>query len=297
MTGPRFAQKITATAVVIFSLGVLAAPAMGQEGGTISVTNVGVVMETARGDSVVLDTVEPGTVLEVIDFKEPWYLVRAPQGAEGWRRGWLHQRYIRVLTAPEQSPDSLEAPTLNTALRGFGQFGAIRFTASDSFNAVTGSSWGLMWGGGAQMAFSNRLFFQGSYERYQSTGQRVFVFEDEIFDLGIENEVTVTPIQVTVGYRQPTTDRVVGYIGGGIGWHHLEEVAAFSDPAENFDESKIGYHVLGGMEYPVTRWLWVGGEGQWAYVPDILGNDGVSAAFNEDDLGGFTLRFKLTVGL
>ena len=297
MTGRRSEHNVTTAAVVIFSLAALASPAMGQEGGTIEVTNLGVVMETARGDSVVLATVEPGTVLEVLDFQEPWYLIRAPQGTDGWRRGWLHQRYIQVLTAPELNPENLEEPTLNTSLRGFGQFGAIRFTAADSFDAVTGSSWGAMWGGGAQMAFSNGLFFQGSYERYESTGQRVFVFEDQIFDLGIENKVTVTPIQVTVGYRQPTADRIVGYIGAGIGWHRLQEEAQFSDPADNVDESKVGYHILGGMEYPVTRWLWVGGEGQWAYVPDVLGNDGISAAFGEDDLGGFTLRFKLTVGL
>ena len=298
MTRRRLAQNVTATAVVIFAYGMLASPAMGQDGGTIEVTNLGVIMETARGDSFVLDTVEPGTVLEVIDFQAPWYLVRAPQGAEGWRTGWLHQRFIEVLTAPQPDPaQALSEPVLATSVRGFGQIGAIRFTAADSFDAVTGNSWGLMWGGGAQMAFSTGLFFQGSYERYETTGQRVFVFEDQIFDLGIENKVTVTPIQFTVGYRQPSTDRIVGYIGGGIGWHRLEEVAEFSDPADNVDESKIGYHVLGGMEYPLTRWLWIGGEGQWAYVPDVLGDDGVSALFNEDDLGGFTLRFKLTVGL
>ena len=299
MTGRRLVRNSRTAAAVLLSVGVLASPAMAQEGGTVEVTNVGVVMETARGDSVVLDTVEPGTVLEVLDFDSPWYEVRAPRGSEGWRRGWLHQRYIQVLTAPTSSAKSPTTPTLKlkTSVRGFGQFGAIRFTAADNFDAVTGNSWGPMWGGGAQMAFSNGLFFQGSYERYQSTGQRVFVVDSQVFELGIENEITVTPIQVTVGYRQPTSDGVVGYIGGGVGWHRLEEVAQLSDPAENVDETKIGYHVLGGMEYAVTRWLWVGGEGQWAYVPDILGNDGVSAAFNEDDLGGFTLRFKLTVGL
>ena len=297
MMGRRLVRNLRTTAAVLLSVGVLASPAMGQEVGTIEVTNSGVVMETARGDSVVLDTVEPGTVLEVLDFQAPWYEVRAPRGSEGWRRGWLHQRYIQVLPAPTSSARSLKKPTLHTSIRGFGQFGAIRFTAADSFDAVTGNSWGPMWGGGAQMAFSNGLFFQGSYERFQSTGQRVFVFEGQVFELGIENEVTVTPIQVTVGYRQPTTDRVVGYIGGGVGWHRLEEVAQMSDPAENVDESKVGVHVLGGMEYPLTRWLWGGGEAQWAYVPDVLGNDGVSAEFEEDDLGGFTLRFKLTVGL
>ena len=83
MMGRRLVRNLRTTAAVLLSVGVLASPAMGQEGGTIEITNSGVVMETARGDSVVLDTVEPGTVLEVLDFQDPWYEVRAPE----WLRG------------------------------------------------------------------------------------------------------------------------------------------------------------------------------------------------------------------
>jgi hypothetical protein len=31
-------------------------------------------------------------------------------------------------------------------------------------------------------------------------------------------------------------------------------------------------------------------------VPDAIGESGVSKAFNETDLGGTTLRFKITIG-
>lgn len=288
--------RLTAILVLVL-LGLGSMPALAQPGGTVEVTSIAVVLENPRGDSVVLGTVEPGTVLEVLEIRGVWYFIQAPDRRADWRRGWIHARYFEVLTAPPSDPDDLQQPELRTSVRGFGLFGLNYFAASDSFDAVTGKRWGVMYGGGAQLGFSNGLFFQGSYEQYEKTGERVFIFENEIFDLGIENKVTVTPILLSVGYRQATTYRIVGYVGAGVGWHRLQEDVEFGDPADNVDVSKVGYHLLGGFEYPLTRWLWVGAEGQWAYVPDILGDDGVSAAFDEDDLGGFALRVKFSVGL
>ena len=63
MTGRRVAHDLTAALLVTLAIGAWGAPVMAQEGGTIEVTNLGVIMETARGDSVVLASVEPGTVL------------------------------------------------------------------------------------------------------------------------------------------------------------------------------------------------------------------------------------------
>lgn len=285
-------------AVVLATLAVLEVqPAMAQSQGTIEVTSQGIVLERPRGDSIVIGRLAAGTVVEVIDRQGAWYYVQAPDGVTEWRRGWIHRRYFQVLTAPDPVADVKPKPELKTSVRGFGQFGLIRFTASDSFDAITGKPTGVMYGGGAQFGLSNGVFFQGSLERYEEKGERVFVFENQIFQLGIQNTVTVTPMLFTVGYRQPSSENIVGYVGAGVGWHRFEEQADLADPSLNVDESKIGYHVLGGVEYPLTPWLWIGGEGQWAYVPDILGNDGISAAFEEDDLGGFTIRFKLSVGL
>ena len=159
--------------------GLVGQPAMAQTDGTIEVQRVTVVNENPRGDSVVLDTVPPGTVLEIVEVDSPWYLVQAPDGVTEWRRGWIHERYLTVLSMPTPDPDDVDTRVpLRTTVRGFGQVGGLYFTASDSFDAVTGSAWGVMYGGGVQVGFSNGLFFQGSYERYESTGQRVFVFED-----------------------------------------------------------------------------------------------------------------------
>ena len=291
--------KTVLTALAGWALvGLVGQPALAQTDGTIEVQRVAVVNENPRGDSVVLDTVQPGTVLEIVEVESPWYLVQAPDGVTEWRRGWIHERYLTVLSMPTADPDEIDTRVpLRTTVRGFGQVGGLYFTASDSFDAITGSSWGVMYGGGVQVGFSNGLFFQGSYERYESTGQRVFVFDDQIFELGIDNTVTVTPIHATVGYRQAASGRSVAYLGVGASWYRLEEKADFALAGDNVDESKPGLHILGGVEFPVTSWFWVGGEGQWAYVPEILGKDGISKAFSEDDLGGFTIRLKLSVGL
>ena len=140
-----------------------------------------------------------------------------------------------------------------------------------------------------------RFFVQASVDRYEKTGQRLFVSDDELFELGIPNTVTVTPIQVTAGYRQAGTGGLVGYLGAGAGVLLYKEQSSFASPEDNLDVKHASYHILGGVEWPLWSWLWVGGEGQWTSVPDALGERGVSAAFNENDLGGFALRVKLSV--
>lgn len=199
------------------------------------------------------------------------------------------------------------------SVRGFVQAAHLRFAASRSIEATTGSPAGAAWGGGAQVGFG-RLFVQGSIERYRADGRRVFVLDDRVFDLGIPNRIAITPVQLTAGYR--TGSRVAAYGGGGIGVYRFAESAPFGpragSPADapegamvpplgppyggDVRETHRGWHVLGGVETPLQRWLWIGGEAQWSWVPDALGAGGVSAAFDETDLGGLTLRVKLSAG-
>ena len=112
-------------------------------------------------------------------------------------------------------------------------------------------------------------------ERYEETGQRVFVFNDQVFELGIANTVTLTPIHISIGYREVANPSLVGYLGAGVGWYTYKEESAFADPQDNVDEQAVGYHVLGGVETPILPWFWLGGEFQWAYVPNVLGDQGV----------------------
>ena len=76
--------------------------------------------------------------------------------------------------------------------------------------------------------------------------------------------------------------------------YHESSEGSTSD--DDVDDSFSGFHLLGGAEYKITRWLGVAGEASWTTVPDAIGEAGVSAFFDETDLGGTTIRFKITIG-
>ena len=100
------------------------------------------------------------------------------------------------------------------------------------------------------------------------------------------------------GYPTKPVRLVVPYAAGGIGWHRLQETAGSFSDAENTDERFTGFHLLGGAELPISRFVATAAEVEWATVPDALGTDpnSVAAAFDEHDLGGFTFRVKIVIG-
>jgi opacity protein-like surface antigen len=184
------------------------------------------------------------------------------------------------------------------AFRGFGDIGSTTFTASESFQAIFGSQRGLVFGGGVEAVLPQRIFINFRVSRFRETGERLFIFNGEQFDLGIPTTVTITPLELTGGYRFDFGARVVPYAGGGVGWHRYEESSSFADANENVEDMFTGYHVLGGAEFRLAGWLGAAAEAQWATVPDALGQDpnGVSTEFNETDLGGVTVRVKVVIG-
>lgn len=120
----------------------------------------------------------------------------------------------------------------------------------------------------------------------------------EQFNLGIPTTITVTPVEGTGGYRFDFGSRVIPYGGAGVGWHRYGETSQFADAAENVDERFTGYHLVGGAEFRLARWIGAAAEAQWATVRDALGADpnSVSHEFDESDLGGVTFRLKVVVG-
>lgn len=182
--------------------------------------------------------------------------------------------------------------------RGFGDVGSTTFAAEKSFNAVLGSETGRVFGGGVEAVLPQRVFVNVRASRFREVGQRVFLFNGEQFDLGIPTTITVTPVELTGGYRFDFGRRLVPYGGAGLGWHRYEETSRFADASENVNERFTGYHVVGGAEVRLVRWIGAAAEVQWATVPDALGDDpnSVSHEFDESDLGGVTFRFKVVVG-
>jgi len=181
-------------------------------------------------------------------------------------------------------------------VRGFADIGSRTFTATESFTAVLGTDSGGVFGGGVEATLPLGLFVNVRASRFRAEGERVFIFNDERFDLGIPTVITVTPLELTGGYRLPFWTRIVPYAGVGVGWHTYTEISEFATDSENVEMRRTGLHLLG--EYGVARWIAAAGELQWANVPDALGEDpnGVAAHFDEDNLGGVTFRVKIVVG-
>lgn len=184
-------------------------------------------------------------------------------------------------------------------MRAFGDLGYTSFTAKESFEATLGSATGIVFGGGAEVVLPQRIFVGVRFSRFTAEGERVFVAGGETFRLGIPMTVTVTPVLLSGGFRFGTPrSRVLPYVGGGIGWHRYQEASTFATGDDDVHETFQGYHVLGGAEFRVSRLLGVAGEAEWATVPGALGQHplSASAAFDETDLGGLTLRVKVVIG-
>jgi hypothetical protein len=225
------------------------------------------------------------------------------------------ERPVDPPRAPEDPPEPLEPqvtdptrpgrkPGPSIRARVFGLAGFQSFTATDSFDAVLNTSSGAVYGGGAGVLFGRNLFVDVAVSRFSADGSRVFIADGgEVIDLGIPTQVTVTPIDVSFGWRfagapRPRPDgksawRPVPFAGGGFGFQQYEETADFAESGEDVSESHGSYHVLGGVELPFGQRLGVVGDVLYRWVPDGLGSSGVSAYYDETDLGGAQVRVRV----
>ena len=300
-------------AVTVAILAVTAPEALAQFRGTVAVDGAII----WRSDvSVPAAVVSQGTVLELTGRSERWYEVIIPEhlGGRG-DRGLIAIGQVKLLEGseppparelrgsppvvqrpPPRPPVAAVAVEPRVGLRAFGQVGLRGFTSRRSFEAIFGEPHGLAFGGGLQVRFRPGFYAQGSLERFRKTGQRVFIFDDAIFPLGIPNTITIDAIALTAGYRVPLRRWLSPYGAGGIGTYRLREDSRFDEPAERVDERHVGYQAHGGVEFRIKTWLAVAGEAVYIVVPDALGATGVSAEFDEDDLGGWQLQVKILVG-
>jgi opacity protein-like surface antigen len=200
---------------------------------------------------------------------------------------------------PKPAPARQQPRPRTVSIGGYGMIGGFSFTAHESFEAILGTSSGPIFGGGARIGIPyGGLFADIGAWRYQDNGERVFVLNDVVYPLNIPVEISVTPIELSAGwqFRIRTMPKLRPYVGGGLTFLNYSETSDFASDAENVDETFSGYHLFGGVEYKLTRWLGAAGEASWTTVPDAIGEGGVAQEFNEDNLGGVSFRFKITVG-
>jgi hypothetical protein len=281
------------------------------------------------GFGSMISVVQEDQVLEVVGRQGDWLEVVVPAGSSQDRRTALISiKQVTVvsgtlpadgttsaatpgtrpgglppLPSPGQRPPAFgqrpggnvtPPPPLDTGLRGFGDVSYHFFTARDTFKAVLDQPGGFFAGGGAEYRLASGLFVNAAARFFKKTGERVFVLDDEVFPLGIENEVTIAPIEFTAGWRLRSRG-AIPYVGGGVGLYRLKETSEFEDPLERVDEQFTSYHVLAGAEFRTRGWLAAAAEFQYTLVPDSL-SGGLAEIYDERDLGGFDLRFKIVVG-
>ena len=191
------------------------------------------------------------------------------------------------------------SPSRSVQIGGYAMAGQFTFAAAESFDAVLGTSSGSIVGGGATLGLPfGGLFVDVGAWRLAQSGERVLVLDGQVIPLGIPLDVTIVPVEISAGWKFciRRLPRLVPYAAGGYTSFGYQETSSFAGAGEDVDERFGGYHLRGGAEFKITRWLGVAGELAWTTVPDAIGSGGVSAAFNENNLGGTSFRARITVG-
>jgi hypothetical protein len=273
------------------------------------------------GFGSVITVVAENVELDVVGRQGDWLEVVVPAGSsEDRRTGLISIKQVTLVTgtlpadsssqpgaalprpgvgarpSPFQRAGQPAAPLgpRDTGIRGFADVSYHFFTARDTFKAVLDQPGGPFVGGGGELRLGNGLFVQGAVRWFRQTGERVFVLDDEVFPLGIEDTITIVPISATAGFRLRSRG-VVPYVGGGVGVYRFQETSEFEDPAEKIEEDFKSFHILGGAEWRTRSWWAAAFEIQYTFVPDSL-EGGLAEIFDERDLGGLDLRFKLVIG-
>ena len=174
------------------------------------------------------------------------------------------------------------------------------FAAQETFQQAFGSATQPFFGGGLDLSFRHGIFVDLTASRYSATGQRAFVFDGQVYRLGIPLTAREIPVEASCGYRFAAWHRIRPYAGAGVGLYNYTETSNFSTYGENVDVRHAGYLVVGGAEVRVSSWVAVAVDVQWTHVPGILGSRGLSQGVGsggaERDLGGIAPRVRVIIG-
>ena len=199
--------------------------------------------------------------------------------------------------APPARRPAAAAKTPAVTFRPFFLVAGEQFAASKTFDAVFGmASVRPFFGGGVQVTWRRGFFVEVGVSRFSSTGQRVFVSDGRTFPLGIPLLVSVTPVDITGGYRFPVSKSLIPYVAAGLLRDAYAETSNFNETSDDLNTAGTGFVVRGGVEFRVHRLVGVGVDAHYAQVTGVLGTAGASKAFGENDLGGIGVRVRLLFG-
>lgn len=182
-------------------------------------------------------------------------------------------------------------PPVGVRAYGFYEFQAL--SASNSFKAVTGSSTTNGFGGGFEVTnVFSKVFLRTTFAHAGKDGERVFVNNGQIFNLGIPLTIGMTPFEIGGGWRSVVDrrGRYAVYVGAGVVFLNYSETTPSGTSEDNVSKTFTGYSVFGGFDRAFHKYLVAGVEAQYRGVPNAIGAGGVSEIYNETNLGGFAIR-------
>jgi opacity protein-like surface antigen len=175
-------------------------------------------------------------------------------------------------------------------------FGSTRFAATDTFEAIAGTSSKSGVGfGGFVTGFWQGLFVDAGYSQLKLAGERVFIDQGTVYPLGIPVRITLRPLDLAGGWRFHV-NRISPYAGAGVVVLSYAEESDFSSEGDDVDERKTGLLLLAGADVHLLRFVSVGGELRYRAISAVLGSGGVSQVFGDDQLGGVALAARVVVG-
>jgi hypothetical protein len=195
------------------------------------------------------------------------------------------------------------APPVNKPAPGVRIYGLVdseKLSATRSFTAVVGSSRMTDFGAGADIVnIRGGVFARVTFAYSSLSGTRVFVdAAQNVIPLNIPLTVKMTPIEIGGGWRFTAVDpkgRVIPYVGAGLVLLHYQETSDFALAGQDVDEEFTGAMFFGGVEVEIVKHAHVAVEGLYRHI-STAAEAGVSATFDENDLGGSAIRFRFGVG-
>ena len=150
-----------------------------------------------------------------------------------WRRSRLRSGRRR---SAAQDPPAL-------SIRPFVMATEQSFAAVDTFDAMFGKTYGPFFGGGVQVVFNDASSSRSARRGSSQTGERAFISGGKAFKLGIPLTATITPLEVTGGYRFRLRQlpRVRPYVAAGFGSYGYQETSQFAEAGEDVDTRHAGF--------------------------------------------------------
>lgn len=185
--------------------------------------------------------------------------------------------------------------TGSAGARVFGLLDLEHMTASQSFDAVVGTSTLFGFGGGVDITgIADGFFIRLALSEMSKSGTRTAGSQ---LSNGIAVDVKMIPIDLAAGWRfnhVVAGNGITPFVGGGALLLRYSETTPSGNTDDNVRTFFTGYVVFGGIDLRVSPVLTIAPEIDYRGVPNAIGKGGISQDFNETDLGGLT--FRISVG-